>query len=39
VGVIGTSDVIFILGMGALAAWADRAASAAEFARAPQPAR
>jgi hypothetical protein len=39
VGVIGASDVIFILGMGALAAWADRAASAAEFARVPQPAR
>jgi hypothetical protein len=39
VGVIGASDVIFILGMGALAGWADRAASAAELARAPQPAR
>jgi hypothetical protein len=39
VAVIGVSDVVFILGMGALAAWADRAASPAELARAAQPAR
>jgi hypothetical protein len=39
VAVIGVSDVIFILGMGALAGWADRAATSAELARAPQPVR
>jgi hypothetical protein len=39
VAVIGVSDVIFMLGIGALAAWADRAASAPELARAPHPAR
>jgi hypothetical protein len=39
VAVIGVSDVVFMLGIGALAAWADRAASASELARAPHPAR
>lgn len=37
--VIGVSDVIFLLGIGALAAWADRAASAPELARSPHPGR
>jgi hypothetical protein len=39
VAVIGVSDVIFMLGMGVLAAWADRAASPAELARAGVSAR
>jgi len=37
--VIGVSDIVFLLGIGALAAWADRAASPAELARAALPAR
>ena len=39
VAVIGVSDIVFMLGMGALAAWADRAASPAELVRAATPAR
>jgi hypothetical protein len=39
VAVIGVSDVVFMLGMGALAAWADHAASPAELARAGVSAR
>jgi len=37
--VIGVSDIVFLLGIGALAAWADRAASPVELARAALPAR
>ncbi len=33
VALIGVGDIVFMLGMGALAAWADRAASPAELAR------
>jgi hypothetical protein len=39
VAVIGMSDVVFMLGMGALAAWADRAAPSAGLARAAAPTR
>lgn len=39
IAVIGASDIVFLLGIGALAAWADRAASPAELARAALPAR
>lgn len=39
IAVIGVSDIVFLLGIGALAAWADRAASPAELARAALPAR
>jgi len=34
IAAIGVSDIVFLLGIGALAAWADRAASPAELARA-----
>jgi len=39
IAVIGVSDIVFLLGIGALAAWADRAASPVELARAALPAR
>lgn len=39
VTVIGVSDIVFILAMGALAAWADRALAAPGLARTPHPAR
>jgi len=39
IAVVGVSDIVFLLGIGALAAWADRAASPVELARAALPAR
>lgn len=37
--VVGLADIVFILALGAAAAWADRAATPAELAAAPHPAR